>query len=522
MQRRDFLLGSIAGVGVLGAAGAVALGGRDPQESTNTGPGPGSTGGPIIQPGGNLRSYSGRNYQQGPAGLDAPNVIFIVLDDQNDWMGFCNDRPGTSTPNADALAGEGVNFTNAYAPAPMCLPSRTALLYGRRPNETEVYDHDRESQNKYNAFARATPSLVDDFWVAGYDTRGAGKIFNFEDARRWSEYALVRPWVPGPDRDSGDVAPSRYRTNWISPYDGQPEGLGERFLPADIDFGPSDVPLDVEPDMIATTYIRQQLAAQHGRPFFLGLGLGAMHDPWRVPQRFLDEHPLDDVETPEYRPDDLDDLPAYARESIVDTFHAFQRLYDSGKWSAAVQAYQAATSFADYCIGLLLDDLASSPYADNTIVVVFGDNGFHLGEKMHLHKFTLWNPATHVPLTIKAPGQLDAGELAAPVSLLDVGPTLHELTGVEGLFEDHQGVSMVPVVEDPATAADRPAVMTWREGNHAVRREEWRYIRYTDDSTELYDREADPDELKNLSGEAAYADVEAELDSFLPGGSRYA
>jgi arylsulfatase A-like enzyme len=521
VHRRDFVLGAIAGVGALGAAGVV-IGSAANQSSSSGNDAPPATPAPApgatlpTQGSGDVRRYGDQEYRQGTAPAGAPNIIFISLDDQNDWMGFLEDHPGTKTPRLDAFAAESANFTNAYAPAPMCLPSRTAMLFGRSPHETRVYDHDTESQRTWQEFTKDVPSLLDDFWVAGYDVRGVGKIFNYEDANRWSTYARTVQWIPGPDRDGPEAPTTGYRPDWVSPYDGQPVGTGERYVPGDIDFGPTGVPIAEDPTMEATAWARQQLQGQFDRPFFLALGLGAMHDPWRVPQEFLDQHPLDQVVTPEDRPEDLEDLPTYAREEIVDQLGSFARLKGSGQWPAAVQACQAATTFADHCVGLLLDDLAASPYADNTIVVVFSDNGFHLGEKQHLHKFTLWEPSTHVPLLIKAPSGISAGVVEQPVSLMDVGPTLHELAGIEGLYAEHEGQSLLRVVDDPAAAVDHPPVMTWRSGNHAVRQEQWRYIRYRDGGTELYDISADPDEYENLSGQADLAEIEARLDALLP------
>jgi arylsulfatase A-like enzyme len=181
-----------------------------------------------------------------------------------------------------------------------------------------------------------------------------------------------------------------------------------------------------------------------------------------------------------------------------------------------VQAYQAATSFADHCVGLVLDELAASPYADDTIVVLWSDNGFHLGEKQHLHKFTLWEPSTRVPLLIRAPGRLDGGTFDPPVSLLDLGPTVADLAGVAILDESHQGESLLPLLDDPAAAADRPAIMTWLEGNHSVRQGDWRLIRYTTGETELYDIAGDPQEFVNLAGDGQHDEVETQLAALLP------
>jgi arylsulfatase A-like enzyme len=448
-------------------------------------------------------------------------VVFISIDDQNDWLGFLRNHPGTRTPELDAFAAGALSFTNAYVTAPMCLPSRTSVLFGRAPHTTGVYDHSETSRLAYRSFAEQTTCLTDDFWVAGYNVYGAGKVFNMAHEERWTASLTTPYWAGATARNDPATLPTQFDPEWISPYTGDRIGTGDGFQSGDIDFGPSGVPLEDEPDMISTAWVLDRLRETHDqRPFFLGLGLLATHEPWRLPQQFLDMHPLDEIVVPEYvgpDEDDLADLGPYARDRIIDQFGAFERLMETDAWPQLVQAYQAATSFADHCAGLVLDQLADSPYADNTIVVVWSDNGFHLGEKQHLHKFTLWEPSTRIPLVVRAPGRLEGGTtFDPPVSLLDLGPTVAGLAGVTVLDEDHQGQSLLPLLDDPAAADDRPPVMTWLEGNHSVRRGDWRLIRYTTGETELYDIAGDPGELTNLAGQAEHAALESELAAFLP------
>jgi arylsulfatase A-like enzyme len=235
-----------------------------------------------------------------------------------------------------------------------------------------------------------------------------------------------------------------------------------------------------------------------------------------VPQKFFDLHPLESVVVPTVRPDDLEDLSAYARDRIIDPHGRFELLQKSGLWEEAVQAYQAAISFADDRVGTVLDTLARSRYADDTAVVVWSDHGFHLGEKMHIEKFTLWERATRVPLVIHVPGRFDEHrEFSRPVSLLDLAPTIAQLCGAR-LHAEQDGGSLLPLVADPEQADARPPISTWLSGNHAVRRGSWRYIRYRTGDAELYDHRSDPDEFQNLAGRPEYAAVEAELSSFLP------
>ena len=247
---------------------------------------------------------------------------------------------------------------------------------------------------------------------------------------------------------------------------------------------------------------------------FLGYGLISSHVAWRVPQKFFDLHPIDEVVVPDLRPDDLDDLGPAAR-SLIDQ-RTLDTLRNTGTWEDAVQAYQAAISYADDRVGVVLDALASSPRADDTIVVLWSDHGFHLGEKLHWHKFTLWERATRIPMLFRVPGSLDSGTVFdRPVSAIDIGPTLAELSGV-AVTSQRSGASLVPALAQPSLADGRPAISTWLPGNHSVRRGPWRYVRYRTGEAELYDHRDDPDEYTNLAGRSESAATERELAAFLP------
>ena len=461
------------------------------------------------------RTYGTSVVRSRQASSNSPNVLFVSIDDCNDWLGFLNNHPGTHTPNLDALARNSLVFSQAYTTAPMCLPSRTSVLFGSAPHRGHVYDHSPESLETYASMARSTSSLVDDVWAAGYETFGAGKVFHDGQRERWTQFQPVVQYMPGRLRGESTAA-GRFDPAWISPYDGAPIGNGERFKLSMLDFGPSGVAPEDEPDGKTTQWVRQQLKESRRGPFFLALGHYLPHEPWRLPQRFFDLHPLEEVVVPEFRPDDLADVGVYARDQIVDRFHRFELLQTSGLWEEAVQAYQAAISFADDRLGIVLDELSHSQYAEDTMIVVWSDHGYHLGEKLHIEKFTLWERATRVPLLIHVPGRFDHHrDFDRPVSLLDLGPTVAELCGAE-LHAPHDGESLLPLLADPVHADRRPAVMTWLSGNHAVRRGQWRYIRYRTGDVELYDHQDDPDEYVNLAGRPDHAAIVAELDRFLP------
>jgi arylsulfatase A-like enzyme len=465
---------------------------------------------------GDSRTYGSTRLTRRRAASDAPNVLLISLDDCNDWLGFLNNHPGTHTPNLDALADVSLSFDRAYCTAPMCLPARASILFGGQPFITGIYDHTDESRLRYKNFTKVTPSLVDDLWAAGYDAIGAGKVFHDPQAARWTEFRRFPWYIPGHTRKQPDADPARYDPKWRSPYDGQRIGRGEHFYYTMIDFGPSGRTADQEADGQATTWVLDRLARRPSTPFLLGLGLFLPHEPWRVPQKYFDLHPLEEVVVPEVKPDDLAGLGPYARDTVIDPFHRYERIVEAGLWERVVQAYQAAISYADDHVGQVLDALASSPYADDTVVMVWSDHGFHLGEKMHIEKFTLWERATHIPLLLHVPGRYDSKRVVdAPVSAIDIGPTLAELCDAR-IHAAHEGRSLMEVVEDAGRARTRPPVMTWQAGNHSVRRDDWRYIRYRTGEIELYDHRTDPQERTNLAHDPRHATIVAELDPLLP------
>lgn len=459
-----------------------------------------------------VRRYGDLNMHRGKPKSDMPNVLFLAIDDLNDWVGFLNNHPGTRTPNLDALASRSVVFTNAYCAAPVCRAARTALMFGRAPYRTGVYNNN--SIESYNKMATASPALTDDFWAAGYDVIGAGKVYHGSEHRRWTQYSATQFYVSAPDRRTSP--PDRYDPKWLSPYDGKPMGNGMSTTTAMIDFGPSGRAPEGDPDGRATTWVRARLSDKHDRPFFLAQGFVEPHEPWRVPQKFFDQHPLDDVVVPPTLPQELKGISAYARNSFVDPNGVLKLLREKHLLVKAIQAYQAAVTFVDDRIGLLLDDLASSRYADDTIIVVWSDNAYHLGEKLTIEKGTLWERATHVPFLISAPGRLQARRFEPAVSTLDVAPTVAELCGVRQHGRDLDCESLLPRLASPERAAERPAITTWLADNHAVRLGPWRYIRYRTGDTELYDHRTDPDEHTNLSGRADHAAVERTLAAYVP------
>ncbi|CAN5911892.1 sulfatase [soil metagenome] len=434
----------------------------------------------------------GRAWADEPA-TTPKNVLFIAIDDLNDWTGFLGGHPQAKTPNLDRLAAQGVVFERAYCSAPACNPSRASLLTGLHPTSTGVY----LNSQPWRPVLPEAVTLPQYFQAAGYDVRGGGKIFHgrYLDPDSWDEwFPLASATRPEPDdRPVNGIANTGH-----------------------FDWGPLDVPDAEMPDAKVVSWAIDRLNKSEGdKPFFLAVGLYRPHLPWYVPRPYFDQHPVSEVTLPEVLDNDLEDLPP-AGIAMAKPNGDHRKVIEARQWEKAVQGYLASIAFADAQIGRLLDALEASPHAGETVIVLWGDHGWHLGEKQHWRKFALWEEATRVPLVVNVPGVTQpGGRSQRTVTLLDLYPTLIELAGLPPK-QDLEGKSFVPLLRDPGAAWDRPAVTTHGRGNHAVRSERWRFIRYANGDEELYDHEADPQEWKNLADDPRYSSVKQELAGWLP------
>lgn len=431
-----------------------------------------------------------------PAG-GKPNVVFVSFDDLNDWA-LAPDSP-LHMPRLAGLARRAAFFERAYAASPACNPSRAAVLLGRRPTTTGVYGNRSDWRS---AWPDAT-TLPRAFLEAGYRVEGAGKVFHHHDNSAFHDPSSFHRFL----KMQLDPLPRR-KLNEIY-------GIASR----NYDWGPWPSDPAETPDARSAEFAVDFLEQAHERPFFLAVGLFRPHMPFHAPPSSFAHYPPDAVAMPLRPSDDLDDVPSGGRALLEETKRFWETLLRAdaerpGTWRDAVRAYQASATFADQQLGRVLDALGRSRYAANTIVVVWSDHGYHLGEKEHWEKFALWEKTTRVPLVIAAPEVAQPGaRIAPPVSLLDLYPTLLELAKLP-TRGDLEGVSLVPLLRDPQAGRSRPVLMTWGPGNHSVRNERWRYIRYADGSEELYDHEDDPHEWRNVAG--LHADVARELRAWIP------
>jgi arylsulfatase A-like enzyme len=437
---------------------------------------------------------------------DRPNVLVIAVDDLNDWVGCMNGHPQAMTPNIDRLAERGTLFTNAHCQAPICGPSRASLLSGRYPHETGIY----QQPTKEIARDQQTASQLMPHYFSrhGYETFAGGKICHgFRHEQAFDHYA-------GGMGGSGPKPPNKARFHYRPP--------DTPWTGTQTDWGAFPDVDEEMPDHKVANWAVETLAQKHDDPFFLAVGFVRPHVPFYAPQKWFDPFPLDSVVLPEVRDDDMDDLPAIGRainELPNYPSLAWLRQNDDEQFRRCVQAYLACIHFVDHQIGRVIDALDESPYAENTAIILFSDHGYHLGEKDRVSKHTLWEESTRVPLIIVRPKNAasrdDAHAVSRPVGLIDLFPTLIEMTGLPKR-KQNSGASLVRLMEDSEAEWRATTITTYARGNHALRSDRYRYIAYPDGSEELYDHQSDPNEWVNLAGDAAHHETLASFRAQLP------
>ncbi len=428
-----------------------------------------------------------------------PNVLFIAVDDLNDWVGCMGGHPQAITPNIDRLAKEGMLFSNAQCQAPICGPSRTSIMTGLSPMTTGIYLQIKDSQIREAGDAAENAVFLPDWFERnGYRTMAAGKVFHNGDGNgAFDEY-----------ENTGDSPNPKDRMKW--PVKDWPVQKG-----TGTDWGPLGTDEEMK-DFRTAAYAVRKLKEKHGQPFFLAAGFTRPHVPWYVPQKWFDLYPLETLRTPPYKADDMDDVPEMAKRIMdMPMMPTTEWAIKSGEWKTIVQAYLACVSFVDAQIGKVLDALRESEYAGNTIVVLWSDHGYHVGEKNRFAKQSLWERSTRSVLVFKVPGMEADRRCDAPVQLLDMYPTLLELSGLPA-NPRNEGHSLVPLLNNPAAEWTHCAITSYGQGNLSMRNRTFRYIVYEDGSEELYDMEKDPNEWTNLAGNPEYSPVKERFKAAAP------
>lgn len=437
-----------------------------------------------------------------------PNVLFIAADDLNTALG-CYGHPVVKTPRIDALAARGVRFERAYCQFPLCGPSRASLLLGLRPNTTQVLNNNID----FRTILPDAVTLPQLFKNNGWFTAREGKMFHMN--------------VPG------EVGSPKYQdeVSWhrsVSPpgLENKTPGEGRRLNPPGVGFGMNWIAAATavgQADTTAADHALALLEEVKDRPFFLGLGFLRPHLPFVAPSSFYDLYKLEQIPLPRNPPDDLADIPAASKAVRPHLWNHMKM--DEPRIREALRGYYASTSFMDDQVGRVLAGLDRMGLSSNTIVVFWGDHGWHLGEHTKWQKMSLMEPSARVPLIVAAPGRGPRGSSSpALVEFVDLYPTLAEMCGIRppGNLE---GQSFVPLLNDPRRTWKRAAFteLKYEEiRGYSVRTRDFRYIRWqgAGDGEELYDHRSDPGEFSNLAGRKSAEGALAEHRKIMDGGWR--
>ncbi len=438
--------------------------------------------------------------------VERPNVLLIAIDDLNDWSPCLGNHPMAQTPNIDRLAERGMIFTNAHCQAPISGPSRTSIMTGLMPNTTGIYLQIKDEVIKEaNERTSKVRFMTEYFKDNGYVALGAGKIFhNGDGANTFDEYGgffgglKSNPMPPNGERLNYDwqwFGEYRTMTDW-----GVIDGVEDK------DMG----------DYLVAQWAVDAINRIHDKPFFIAAGFTRPHNPWHVPQKWFDMFPEEEMVTPPYKEDDYDDIPEMSqRVNDMPQMPKTTWLIEQNKWKSLIQSYLACMAFVDDQVGKVVEALENSPYADNTVIVLYSDHGYHFGEKNRTSKHSLWERSTHVPL-IFAGKNIDSGKRCGePVGLVDIYPTLVELCGLDP-NKENEGLSLVKQIDNPKAKRKVGAVTTFGMGNSSVIFDGYQYIEYEDGSQELYDLENDPNEWYNIANDPANEKLIEKLRKQLP------
>ena len=482
---------------------------------------------------------------------EKPNVVMIVLDDLNDYVGVMGGHPQAKTPNIDRLAGQGILFNNAHSNAPVCSPSRASFMTGISPLTSRNYGFKNWLQNSILLNSKTIPEYIRE---NGYDAYQTGKILHNKKNGIWTQQG-----------EKTDYGPFAFDGKKVALHPATPEGMAPLGA-LDSTFASladtpevnghkgwvnnkwnkttpfryvSDEDRDLMTDEKSLEWFKSKMAKleknKNAKPFFFAVGIIRPHTPLVVPQKYFDMFPLDKITLPEVTKDDISDCKL--AEANGGTLRGRQAYYgligknnDRQIHKKYIQSYLASVAFADEMVGGILATIEQSRFKENTVVMLFSDHGYSLGEKEYLWKYNLWEESTRVPLIIKHPKYTaNAGKTVDhPVSLIDIFPTVKEICSLTGPTKinskgaDIDGHSLVPFLENPQTEKwEGPKVAITSitsykslrpEDQHlSIRSKDFRYIRYANGSEELYDHRKDSHEWLNLAENPEYSSIKNEL-----------
>ncbi len=439
-----------------------------------------------------------------------PNVLFISIDDLNTWISPIHHFSNVKTPNFNRLAKMGVTFTNAHVQAPLCGPSRASVMTGLRPSTTGIYGMipDDEIRREGNPATKDITFLPEYFKENGYHTMGIGKLFHTHAPENVFEESggRVKGFGPYP----------KERFVWDGFGVSKIKENKGKYGRTSTDWGAFPENDTLMPDHQSVNWAIERLQRNYEKPFFMGLGFLRVHVPLYVPQKWFDLYPLAEIETPPYKADDLNDIPDIGLKiNDLPMMPTTEWAKESGEWKKIVQAYLACISYVDYELGRVLDALESSKYASNTVVVLWSDHGYRLGEKGTFAKHALWETATKAPLLFSGPNLPKGKKIEAPVEMLSMYPTLLELCGLKP-YSKNEGISLVSLMKTGKSRKAPFALTTFGKNNHAIKKDGFRYIQYEDGTQEFYDHHLDPNEWTNEVNNPKYKSEIEEIKQFLP------
>lgn len=435
-----------------------------------------------------------------------PNVLFIAVDDLNTWISPIDNFSNVKTPNFDRLAKMGVTFTNAHVQAPLCGPSRASLMTGLRPSTTGIYGMtpDNKIRRPGNPATKDITFLPEYFEQNGYHTMGIGKLFHI--------YAPDSVFQESGGRVKGFGPYPKKRFVW----DGFGKGIKGKHGRTSTDWGAYPVQDSLMLDHYSVNWTIERLQKNYNKPFFLALGFLRPHVPLYAPKKWFDLYPLEDVKTPPYLSDDLKDIPSVGLQiNDLPMMPSTEWAKKSGEWKKIIQAYLACVSYVDFELGRVLDAFENSKYTDNTIIVLWSDHGYRLGEKGTFAKHALWETATKAPLIFAGPDLPRGKKIEAPVEMLSIYPTLLELSGLPD-YEKNEGNSLVAMMQNDKGVKDARAITTFGMNNHAIKMNGYRYIQYEDETEEFYNHHLDPNEWHNEAENPKYKGQIEKMKALLP------
>jgi arylsulfatase A-like enzyme len=428
---------------------------------------------------------------------EQPDVVFIIVDDLNDYLGCLGGHPDAISPNIDALAESGMLFTQAYCNSPQCRPSRTSLNHGVYAFNTGTYFNAKfKEETKI-----VTPTMQQFFMENGYRVVSGGKVFHGNPGKH-GDVLFNRPRDPKPPKGKDKF------NAYGSPSDGYALDAADEEMS----------------DYKVASWAIEQWNTETDKPLFMSVGFFRPHRPLQVPAPWFELFPLDSIKRPAEPADgdDWDDMPEFAQKLARSHAHKpmhkglsdHEFIVENEVWDETLQAYQASVAFVDAQIGRVVDALADNPRGRETVVMLVSDHGWHLGEKKHWCKGAIWEQTLRIPFIVRAPG-VEAGAVSSqPVSLIDVYPSLVDLAGLP-VPEFLDGKSVKPQLENPDAERD-PAISIYGEANTSIRSKDWRYIRYEDGSEELYHHSKDPNEWTNEADNPEHASIKKDLSKFIP------